>query len=183
MSKNCKELENEAKNIGDNPVLAKETYLKLANCYEEIRDQKKAFKAYEKVAKIVFDLAVQFEDPEEAEKLYDEAIQIYKKIKRSKEVLKCQQKTAESYVNSAKRLHNNRVRLIYAIKYLKKATEIYKELKESDKLPQIKELITTIQKQIGLPIEELDQILEEYPILNLSLGFEYLTLNETNYQD
>ena len=89
MSENCKELENKAKKISDNPVVAKETYLQVARCWEKKYQKKKAAKAYEKVAQIVCNTADQFEDPEEAQNFYEEAIEYYKKIDKEKEVSKC----------------------------------------------------------------------------------------------
>ncbi|MHA1301761.1 MAG: hypothetical protein ACTSO9_20265 [Candidatus Helarchaeota archaeon] len=163
MSQKCKELEEKAKNIGNNPVLAKEIYLELANCYEETHQTKKANKAYENVAKILFNTAAKFEDPEEARKLYEEAHDYYKKIKKSKECLKCKKLTAESYINAAKRLYNTKKRMIYAIKYLNTANNILEDLKEKDRITQNKQFINLIQEQIGLPIEEINSILEEYP--------------------
>jgi len=163
MLKKCQELEKQVKNVGNNPVLAKEIHLKLAECYEKNHDSKKAGKTYEKVAKIIFDTAIQFEDPEEARKLFEEAISYYNKIKKSKESIKCKQKIGEAYVTAAKRLQKSRQRMIYAIKYLNSANEIYTELKEKDKIEQNKQFINLIQNQIGVPLEELNNMLKEYP--------------------
>ncbi|MFX1453226.1 MAG: hypothetical protein ACFFCM_20500 [Promethearchaeota archaeon] len=163
MSENCKELEDKAKKISDNPVVAKETYLQVARCYEKKYQKKKAAKAYEKVAQIICDTADQFEDPEEAQKFYEEAIEFYKKAEKSKEISKCTLKIAESYMSTAKQLHNSRKRIIYAIKYLKSANIFYKQLQQDDKITQNSQLVETIQKEIGLPTDEISSILEEFP--------------------
>ncbi len=163
MSQKCKELENKVKDVGENPILAKETYLELAQCYEKIHQTKNAFKAYEKVAKISVDIASKFDDPEEAQKFYDEAVEYYAKIKKTKDVLKIKTKAALHYVEAAKILYNTKVRIIYAIKYLKVANKIFEELKDSDSMTQNNQMIQSIQQSIGLPIEEIDSILEEHP--------------------
>ncbi|MFX0139714.1 MAG: hypothetical protein ACFFDN_39105 [Candidatus Hodarchaeota archaeon] len=163
MSENCKELENKAKKVSDNPVIAKETYLQVARCWEKKYQKKKAAKAYEKVAEIVCNTADQFEDPEEAQKFYEEAIEFYKKIDRSKEISKCTLRIAESYSSAAKQLHSTRKRIIYAIKYLQIANKVYEQLKIQDKINQNLQLIETIQKEIGLPTDEISSILEEFP--------------------
>ncbi|NVM03985.1 MAG: hypothetical protein HWN67_16760 [Candidatus Helarchaeota archaeon] len=178
MSENCKDLENKAKKITDNPVVAKETYLQVARCWEKKYQKKKAAKAYEKVAQIVCNTADQFEDPEEAQKFYEEAIEYYKKIDRQKEVSKCTVIMAESYITAAKKLHNTRQRIIYAIKYLQTANKIYEQLQNKDKINQNLQLIELIQKEIGLPKEEITSILEEFPELPLIRKPEILETRE-----
>jgi hypothetical protein len=165
LSENCKELENKAKKISDNPVVAKETYLQVARCWEKKYQKKKAAKAYEKVAQIVCNTADQFEDPEEAQKFYEEAIEYYKKIDKEKEVSKCIVTMAEAYISTAKKLHNTRKRIIYAIKYLQNANKIYEQLQNKDKINQNQQLFEIIQKEIGLPKDEISSILEEFPVL------------------
>ena len=105
MADDCKILEKEAKNLEKtDPDGSVEGYKKAAKCYNGIDKEKNANACLEKAAKILRDKAKDTENPEDALKIYNKSIELYKQAGKDSEESKVMGEANKKFIENAKSL-------------------------------------------------------------------------------
>ncbi|MFX0139713.1 MAG: hypothetical protein ACFFDN_39100 [Candidatus Hodarchaeota archaeon] len=161
MSQKCKNIENQAKILlKEEPLKAKDQYIKAAECYDKNHKKKEYQKTMKKAIKILTDHSKTL-DPFKAREFIEEAANYYEKIELKEDSKSVMISLADKFVDYAQKIEKSNLNLVNGIKYFLAAEELYLELGEEEKYQNCTVSAYNICVLLGITLERIFQFLQK----------------------
>ncbi|MFX1452936.1 MAG: hypothetical protein ACFFCM_19020, partial [Promethearchaeota archaeon] len=160
-SQKCKNIENQAKTLlKEEPLKAKDEFVKAAKCYNENFKKKEYKKTMIKAIKILQDYCKSL-DPFKGREYIEEAAKYYEELDLKEESKSLMIALADKFVEYAQKIEKSNENLVNAIKYFLPAEELYLEMGEEEKYHNCTIASYNVCVVLGISLERLFQFLQK----------------------